>query len=86
MKKVSLFPVIISVCDTFSFVFYLSHIKMSLLSRFLNLSILSIVVKSGISISNDLTILSIWLSGVIIKQVPFLSEQALKLFNACFIL
>ena len=58
---------------------------MPLFNVFLNLSILLIVVKSGISIPKDLTIFSISLSGVLIKHVPFLSEHALKLFNACFI-
>lgn len=58
---------------------------MPLFNVFLNLSILLIVVKSGISIPKDLTIFSISLSGVLIKHVPFLSEHALKLFNTCFI-
>lgn len=39
--------------------FLLKPHKNSLFDKFLNLSILSIVVKSGISISNDLTIFSI---------------------------
>ena len=59
---------------------------MSLFNWFLNLSILSIIVKSSISISKDLIIFYICTSGVLIKPVPFLSEQYLKLFNAYFIL
>ena len=75
----------IRVYDDFFTVFCLCHIKWVLLSRFLNLFILSIVVKSGISNPNDLTIFSISLLGFVRAQFPFLSEQALKLFNASFI-
>ena len=58
---------------------------MSLFNTFLNLSILSIVVKSGFSNPNDLTIFVISSAGVLIRQIPFLSEHAFKLLSASFI-
>ena len=58
---------------------------MSLFNIFLNLSILSMVVKSGISNPKDLTIFLNSTVGVLIKHTPFLSEHAFKLFKDSFI-